>query len=165
MPTHRIASSCLICLALVPFMAKAACEIQLMHFSKSLTSTGLAARNKYFVEQCTRANGELLDATDPTLRGRLLPPSNLIPPKNTEDYYPDEALQLGYIGEVLLACVVEADGSIQDVAVIERSPHEKLNRAAVLYYRNSRYQTPAMLDGRPVRVLTYQRARFRLWHR
>ncbi|MGP8035282.1 MAG: energy transducer TonB [Steroidobacteraceae bacterium] len=146
--------------------AHAGCEIDPTRFStplvskSPLTDAGLAARNKYFVDQCARANGELLDTSDPTLKGRLLPPSKPVFPKREDDNYSVWARRQGIEGEAIVASVLEPDGTVRDAVVIQSAGNKMLDEGALKLHRTLRYEVPATLDGKPVRVLTYDVVRF-----
>ena len=58
--------------------------------------------------------------------------------------------------------VVEVDGSTHDVTVLVSSGNHSMDVAAVRFFEEARFKTPAMLDGHPVRAFVYQGFRFRL---
>jgi TonB family protein len=60
-------------------------------------------------------------------------------------------------GNLLLAFAVELSGSVHQVTVLVSSGDKELDERAVESWRTARYRTPAKLDGRPVRALTYVR--------
>lgn len=156
------------CCTLLPLAASATCEIEPGRFDSSrvpykMTEAGIAARNKYFVEQCTRANGEIVDFYDPTLKGRLRRPGKAVLANG--EYYPLWARRMGIEGEALVAYVIELDGTVRDVSVIESSGdslQKYLDGAAIEVWRNIRFASPATLDGKPVRVVGYGPAKFHL---
>ncbi|MCH7760935.1 energy transducer TonB [candidate division TA06 bacterium] len=74
--------------------------------------------------------------------------------------YPKFARMAGMEGVVVLKLILDVDGSVLDTEVIQ-SPHDALSRAAVVAAKSSRY-TPAIWNGRPVRVWIAQTYRFDL---
>jgi len=141
--------------------AHAACEIDPAHFSEPLIESGIVTRNSFFLQQCERAHGALLDVTDPSLTGHLQRPSG-ITVKGHRDYYPTAAKRTGAQGRSDLAIIVEPDGSISAIVVVGSSGYKMLDDAAVELYRDSSFTLPAMLDGVPVRVLMYTHTNFGL---
>ena len=73
--------------------------------------------------------------------------------------YPDAARYAGLEGNVALRVVVGADGAVQDVRPLSGEP--ELVRAALEAVARWRY-APALLDGRPVDVVTTVMLAFRL---
>jgi protein TonB len=78
------------------------------------------------------------------------------------DVYPDIARRQNLQGTVVLAFVVERDGSIQHVAVIESSGYAVLDEAAAGWIEKGGFHSPATLDGQPVRELLYFPVQFKL---
>lgn len=63
---------------------------------------------------------------------------------------------------MVIAIVVERDGSIQHTAVIESSGYAILDDAAMAWLKKDYFESPAKLDGQPIRVLRYYPIQFRL---
>ena len=89
-----------------------------------------------------------------------LEPPRLIEDSHVEPVYPEEALQDGVQGTVLLRVVVTAYGLVSDVEIF-RSPFrgESLAQAALDAVRQWRYQ-PARLQGRNVACRIMQTVSF-----
>lgn len=68
---------------------------------------------------------------------------------NPTPRYPNEALRAGVGGTVMVRAVVDANGVPTDVAVVERSGHRELDRAAQAAVRKWRFE-PAMRNGKAV---------------
>lgn len=149
-----------ILLMVLPLYASAECSIDPGRIGQALSPEALSIRNGLFVRLCSSAGGSLVDATDPTLGARLTRPKDLQLPHG--DYYPAEARRLGYQGTVQMAMLVEVDGSIRDVTVLESSGHVLLDTAAVRFLGDSDFKTSARLDGEPVRSLEYASYSFTL---
>lgn len=65
--------------------------------------------------------------------------------------YPRESLENGEQGVVVLQFIVEKDGSISNIEVIE-SPSSALSQAAIYRVKKSPKWKPAILKGKPVRI-------------
>ena len=158
---YRDAMKCLwVIAALLPLHAWGECTVDASRIGTALSPMALAARNALFMKACTDAGGTLIDATDPALAGHLSAPTGL--QVLNRHFYPDEAQQRGLQGGVLIALIVEADGSVHDVRVLEGSGHTLLDDAAVRTFANGRFKAPAQLDGRPIRCLVYEQMAFRM---
>ena len=144
--------------AVLPLHAWGECTVDASRIGRALSPAALAARNALFMKACTDAGGTLIDATDPTLAGHLSAPTGL--QVMNRHYYPDEAQRRGFQGRVLMALIVESDGSVHDVRVLEGSGHTLLDEAAVRAFTDSRFKAPAQLDGRPIRCLVYEQMAF-----
>jgi periplasmic protein TonB len=68
----------------------------------------------------------------------------------------------GEKGKVVVAVVVERDGSIQQTAVIESSGYTLLDDAAMVWIKKTYYESPAKLDGQPIRIMFYLPIQFKL---
>lgn len=75
--------------------------------------------------------------------------------------YPVRARAKGVSGFVTLSLLVGADGSLQDVRVLEARPAGVFDQAAMDAVRQWRFQ-PAMYEGRPVSMRARQTLRFEL---
>ena len=146
-------------LAMVSCGAKAACEIEPGHFKPVLSAEAEKARNLFYVEQCTRAGGSLVDGTDPTLKGRLESPPKPQLPSSTEPYG-RLAMKIGIKADPLLVFIIEADASVSTIAVIQSSGSEQFDSEIVDFCRRTKWRSPAKLDGAPIRSLQYMRYNF-----
>ena len=76
--------------------------------------------------------------------------------------YPPIARRLKVEGDVLLSVLVDENGNVIDVRVLERVPQNVgINEAAVAAARGAKYQ-PATKDGVRVRMWTNLKLPFRL---
>lgn len=66
--------------------------------------------------------------------------------------YPKEALDKGLEGKVLVRFIVEKDGSLSDLQVIEGSEYLILDYEALRVIKQSPRWEPGIKDGKPVRV-------------
>ena len=90
----------------------------------------------------------VLDDRDPSVKARLTPPVQL---HRVQPELSREARRSSREGEVVLACVIERNGSVSNVRVISASGHGDFTAASVGAVRQWRY-SPGKLDGSPVRV-------------
>ena len=80
--------------------------------------------------------------------------------EKTAPSYPEEARKAKHQGRVVLRMVIDAEGAIEDVEVVEGQPYG-LTEAAVAAARTWRFQ-PALYQGEPVAVLYMVTVNFRL---
>ena len=147
--------------AVLPVRANAECTIDPARMTFSLSSESLVIRNTMFLQICGSAGGELVDITDPTLVGRLeWNPRSLSLPHG--DYYPTEAKRQRWQGTVVLAILVDVDGSVHQPTVLVSSGHRVLDQAALEFWGKVKFTSPARLDGRPVRALVYRKMPFKI---
>lgn len=66
--------------------------------------------------------------------------------------YPEEAVEEGVEGRVMVRFVVERDGSLGEVGVVRRL-HASLDREAIRVVKRMPKWSPGVKDDRPVRVL------------
>ena len=124
----------------------------------ALSAEALAIRNRLFLAICATDGGELVDVTDPTLGTRLEQPRHVsMPPGPSPNPGPGESQ---HTGTVLLAYLIDLDGSVRQVTVLEGSGHKELDEAAVETWSHGKFAAPAKLDGRPVRALSYTKMPF-----
>lgn len=81
--------------------------------------------------------------------------------KNTPPRYPTAAMRSNQEGWVELAFTITADGSVNDVKVIDAQPRHVFDRAAIDAVTRWKYQ-PATQDGSPVASNKRQRIEFKL---
>ena len=58
--------------------------------------------------------------------------------------------------------ILDASGSIHNVAVVESSGNKQYDAAIVEYLHRIKWRQPARLDGRPITVLAYFRYVFKV---
>lgn len=100
----------------------------------------------------------VVDDRDPSVKARLTPPVELL---RVQPELSREARRSSREGKVVLACVVERDGSVSNVRVISAPGHGDFTAASVGAVRKWRY-TPAKIDGSPVRLLLTATATYRV---
>lgn len=83
------------------------------------------------------------------------------PTERTPPVFPPRARSLGQSGHVTLSFVVDVDGSVQDVVVVESDPPGVFDPAAVEAVRAWTFE-PGRHDGAPVAVRVRQTLRFEL---
>ena len=142
-------------------LCRADCSVDPSHFHLPYSEHAIAARNQFFVSECGGDKGDLFDYSDPSLKGRLEPPSKGVS-AHKGDYYPDAARRMHHEGTTIAAFVVEANGDVVDVSIIESSGHDDLDQAAISAFRQLHFERPARLDGNPVRVIVYKPVQWRI---
>jgi len=68
---------------------------------------------------------------------------------DAEGFYPPESRRIGEEGNVIVSLVIQADGTVKDVKVVQSSGIQRLDEAAVLAASSWRFK-PATQDGKPV---------------
>ena len=145
---------------------QAACEIEPGHVSAKLSESALKVRNDFYVLECIRAGGTLIDITDPTLKGRLQRPQMII----RRGQRPAEVAgtRVGPMGDlgkayfiaapVMLAYTLDTHGVVQHITVLETSGDKRYDAAVAEWFlHGTQFKRPATLDGRPIPVLLYLR--------
>ena len=139
-----------------PLLADTACAIDpgRSQMSLTLSADALAIRNQFFLALCPESSPPLVDISDPTLAGKLERPklTHVPAPEHLGRYYQPAS--------VLVAYVIEADGSIRHAVVLESSGFKQLDEAAVEIWSHSKYGVPGKLDSKPVRILSYSKVPF-----
>lgn len=135
------------------------CSIAPDHFVFRYSDDALVRRNAFFAFQCVGSNTDLVDATDPSLVGRLQLPSKAVR-HVTRDIYPDQEKRRHHEGSAVIATVVETDGSVRHAVVLESSGYKILDESAMDLWKGTHYDGPATLDGKPVRVLINYNSEF-----
>ena len=114
------------------------------------------------------AEAAMADATNALIgdMGATVMDENAVedPPRPTEQTppsFPARARALGQSGWVTLSFVVDVDGSVQDVHVVESDPPEVFDDAAIEAARTWRFE-PGRDEGNPVAVRVRQTLRFSL---
>ena len=75
--------------------------------------------------------------------------------------YPEEARRVNLEGSLKLKVRIDEFGQVRDVEVLESTPRDVFDQAAVKALRQARFR-PALRDGRPVRSQIYLRVDFKL---
>ena len=156
----RTAGALFILSVATPFLTNAECAVDpsRSRMTLALPADALAIRNRLFLAICENDGGELIDVTDPTLGTRLEQPRHVsMPPGPVPNPGPGES---HHTGTVLLAYLIDLDGSVRQVTVLESSGHKELDEAAVETWSHGKFAAPAKLDGRPVRALSYTKMPF-----
>ena len=71
----------------------------------------------------------------------------------TKPTYPEQALQAGIEGAVLLEAVIAKSGSVENLRLMSRGAHPFLAKAAMEAVKQWLYK-PTLLNGEPVEVVT-----------
>ena len=132
----------------------AACEIEPGHYGPRLSESAAQARNDFYQSECIRAAGRLVDSTDPTLKGRLGLPRALRAPNSAP--YERLARELGITRSPMVALILDASGSVQNVALIASCGNKHYDAAIVELARKIKSK-PITLDGMPIPALVYMR--------
>jgi TonB family protein len=140
-----------------PIAASADCPSPLnpsdVHFSD--------AAGEFYADMCRESDVPLVFASDPSVKSRLQLPSG--GRRLTEDdIYPDQARRLSFEGTVVVALVVELDGTVQHSKIVQSSGHQVLDYAEWMYWKQYKFDSPGKLDGAPTRVLLLERMNFKL---
>jgi hypothetical protein len=139
----------IVSLLALPLSAEAECSVDQAQIKLALAPESLSIRNELFSRLCERSKGDLVDVTDPTLKGRLTEPQGIV-------FLDNRSGNPGELnGSLLLAFMVDLDGRLYDTTVIVNSGNQKLDEQTLKIWPYYRYKTPAKLDGRPVRILMY----------
>lgn len=80
---------------------------------------------------------------------------------NRQPRYPNLSRRLGEQGTVVLELVIEPDGTVSDLRVLESSGYPRLDKAALEAVQTWRYH-PATRGGKPIRMRYVQEITFRL---
>jgi len=134
----------------LPLPAAAECSPDQAQIKLALAPESLSIRNELFLRLCERSNGELVDVTDPTVAGRLTQPKDIVLLNRSGN--PRELN-----GNLLLAFMVDLDGTVHDTTIIVGSGNKQLDEQTLGLWPFYRFKTPAKLDGQPVRILMYFR--------
>jgi len=125
------------------------CEISSAVERMHLSPDKMAIRAGIFRELCKRSNGDLTDAEDPALKGRLAAKQA----RRRLDFTVTEDLQRkieNAKAPVILLTVSEANGQVSWITVLESSGDKQLDAAAVELTRAM--DSPVTLDGKAVRL-------------
>jgi len=150
--------ACLLLVALAGF-AHAGCSLRPYDVGFQFSDAALAARDAFYASLCDESFAELIALPDSRLHGRLRAPTErrLL---STGNPYPEIASHLGLEGGPVVSFVVETDGSIRHVILIQSSDHRLLDEGAVRLIEQSAFDKPGTLDGLPVRTLVSMRVSF-----
>ena len=81
--------------------------------------------------------------------------------KNPPPKYPKRARRKGYEGTVILEVLVDENGAVKDLKIVESSGHELLDKSAISSVRRWLF-TPGTEDGDPARMWVRIPVRFKL---
>jgi TonB family protein len=140
-----------------PVAASAECSVILEPFPYS--DSALHNRDVFLAAVCGGAKGDIYSASDPALKDRLqrVPGSH---PVHGNPY--SEAAERRHLeGDLVVAYVVETDGSIKYAAVIESTGQALLDEPAIDWLKKQSMK-PFTLDGQPIRVFDYLPIKFRI---
>ena len=119
------------------------------------------AVREFYEDSCRDSDAPLALALDPSVQSRLQVPSG--DHRLTEDdIYPDTARRMSFEGSVVVAFVVELDGTVQHSKIMQSSGHRTLDYAEWMYWKRYKFDGPGQLDGAPVRTLMLERMNFKL---
>ena len=118
---------------------------------RDVPNSAVEKRSRLFEQICLRDKGDLIDADDVRLGSRLIQAKGRLP-VNLFDHYPPRAREMGVQGTTIIAAVVEKNGSISLLTVLESSGNSKLDSAATLIARGTLKGRGYKLDGVPVRA-------------
>jgi TonB family protein len=135
----------------VPLVSHAACSLKPNDVGFPFSDAALEARDAFFASLCDESFAELVVDPDPRLKERFRPASHDGPLENPG--YPAKARQWNLKGKTVVAYVIETDGSVEHVIVIQSSGYQLLDDTAVDSQRRAHFYSPGALDGIPVRVL------------
>jgi TonB family protein len=155
-----IALAVVVVLASVSARANEECSVVTSEAHFPYSEVGLAARNAFLAQICGGANGDIYLPWDARIKDRFERASK--GHSSHDQLYPDTARRQNLQGKVVVAVVVERDGSIQHTAVIESSGYAVLDEAAMTWIKKGDFDSPAKLDGQPVRILIYLPIEFKL---
>jgi TonB family protein len=135
----------------VPVAGRAACSLKPYDIGFPFSEAALKARDAFYASLCDESFAELVLDPDPRLKERFRSASHDGPLENPE--YPAKARRWNLKGKTVVAYVIETDGSVEHVIVIQSSGYQLLDDAAVDSQRRAHFYTPGALDGIPVRVV------------
>jgi TonB family protein len=155
-----ISLAAMLALAPLPAVADEECSVLTSDAPFPYSQSGLAARNEFLASICGGVNGDIYLPWDSRIKGRFERASK--GHSSHDQLYPDIAKRQNLQGKVVVAAVVERDGSIQQTAVIESSGYTLLDDAAMVWIRKGGFDSPAKLDGQPTRIMIYVPIEFKL---
>jgi TonB family protein len=118
-------------------------------------------RDDFLKDVCEGPNADIYYLGDPALKDRIERVPGPHPIRG--NIYSDAAKRKGLEGNLLVAVVVEEDGSIKHTAVIESTGHKLLDDGAVDWLKKQSF-TQYTLDGKPIRIMFYFPMKFKLAH-
>jgi TonB family protein len=146
--------------ALSPSLGHASCVADPPRLKTPLSSEALEIRNALFLRLCQETHGLLVDGNDQTL-GRRLKRAHGLTMRKSQDVYPSGGSEPRQrTGIVILTFMVAADGSVNQITVLQGSGSPRLDAQAVEVWETAHYKSSATLDGRHVPSLEYTKVRF-----
>lgn len=158
LPAPALIFTCVTVFVIAPAVtANAECSVILEPFPYS--DFALHNRDAFLAAVCGGAKGDVYSASDPALKDRLqrVPGSHPI----HGNPYSEAAERRHLEGDLVVAYVVETDGSIKYAAVIESTGQALLDEPAIDWLKKQS-MTPYTLDGQPIRVFSYLPLKFRI---
>jgi hypothetical protein len=110
-----------------PLVGHAACSLKPYDIGFPFSDAALEARDAFFASLCDESFAELVVDPDPRLKERFRSPSLDGPLENPG--YPTKARRLNLRGPTVVAYVIETDGSVDHVIVIQSSGYRVLDDA------------------------------------
>lgn len=86
---------------------------------------------------------------------------NPVPLNDVAPRYPVQAMRMRQEGSVVLEFVIQVDGSVRDVRIVQSNPPQVFDREALRTAMRWRFE-PRQLDGRPVEARARRTINFRL---
>jgi TonB family protein len=145
----------------LPLSAAADCAVPPDATGFKYSDEARDVRDDLYEDMCRESTIPVVIASDPKMKSRLELPSKghrLV----TGDIYPEKAKRLSFEGAVVVAIVIETDGSIKHARVIQSSGHAVLDYAVTTFWKQYQFDIPGKLDGAPARFLYEQQMNFRL---
>jgi len=119
------------------------------------------AVREFYEDACRDSDSPLVFSLDSSVKSRLQLPTG--GHRLTEDdIYPEKARHLAFEGSVVVAFVVELDGTVKRSKLMQSSGHRVLDAAEWIYWQKYKFDSPGQLDGAPARVLILERMNFKL---
>jgi TonB family protein len=108
---------------------------------------------QFYEDMCRESDIPLVLASDPSVKSRVQVPS-AAHRLTEDDIYPDSARRSSFEGSIVVAFVVELDGTVQHSKVMQSSGHRSLDNAEWMYWKQNKFDSPGQLDGQPARVIS-----------
>lgn len=140
--------------------ARSTCELGKVEPREPLSERALERRNSAFRVLCERSAGKLIDAEDTAYAGRLSNPTNAKVP-NFDSMLAEDIFREAKTGSAILAVIVEDDGRVSWVSVIDSTGSKEIDLKLGQLYMATKFAKPARLDGERVRVFFTTPIKFR----
>jgi TonB family protein len=140
-----------------PAPAISTCAAGEMRNNVGLSAEMLEISAALFRALCTKSGGSLVNGEDSGLGQRLVEPK--MRSSGNSSVFGNGA-DRNASGMAVLAYVVEADGRVSWVAVLESTGNKDLDTAAARFTRSLVFKIPATLDGKAVRIYLMSKTKF-----